>query len=154
MSSNPSPCRWQSSLTTTATSAFFVLYSLVKSATATIDRSPVLRVAPLGHEDHLAVVINEADAGERLVSGASAHRHHLEIALVDCIFREPLMKGDHQRLVFRANRTDGDSLTRFRRPIRNVLQRIRTKRGPREIVVFYLGPMERDPRVERHGARG
>ena len=66
----------------------------------------VLRVARLGHQRHVAVVVDEADAREPLVGDALPQLHHVEVAEVHGPLGQGLVELHHQRLVLGPNRDE------------------------------------------------
>ena len=82
-SSVPSPRRWNASRTTRANSASSYRAARLSRPTARISWSPVSGSLELGHQGHLAVVVDEADPRQPLVGDALAQLHGLEVAQVD-----------------------------------------------------------------------
>ena len=70
-----------------------------------------------GDQGHLAVVVNEADARQPLVRDTLREAERVEVAKIDALLRQPFVKFHHQRLVFRANRTERhtQAVARFHR---------------------------------------
>ena len=75
---------------------------------AMISCSPVSRVLVVGHQRHLAVVVDEADPGQPLVGDAPAQLQGLEVAQVDGVLGQLLVEPHHQRLVLGPDRADRD----------------------------------------------
>ena len=71
-------------------------------------------IVALGHESHLAVIVDEAHTREALVLGALLQFHPVEVAHVHAAFGERVMKIHQRGFVFRADGPDGDLGCRHR----------------------------------------
>ena len=111
-SSVPSPWPWKWSLIRRANSASLVPRILLRRPTPRISCSPVAGVLALGHQRHLAVVVDEADPGQPLVGDAGAELHGVEVAQRDAAFGEGAVELDQQRLVLGADRPDAGAWCR------------------------------------------
>ncbi len=109
----------------------------------------------LRHQRHLAIVVDEADAGQALVRGALGQLQRLEVAQVHRALAELLVELDHQRLVLGTDGADGDPLAVLHRPSGHV-------HGPgrdgwpsaeaRSSATLWL--VHHHPRIEREQALG
>src|SRR5690606_28301777 len=82
------------------------------------------RIAMLGDERHLPVVVDEADAGQALVRRPLVELQIAEVARVDRLVGERLVEADHERLILGPDGTDRQLLAARRRPAADVLRRV------------------------------
>jgi hypothetical protein len=75
-----------------------------------------LRIIALSNDRHFAVVITMANARQPFVGCPSIEAHGVKVAQVNSAARKRFMEFDHQRFVFRPNRTDSDLSSVFHRP--------------------------------------
>src|ERR1700720_1939030 len=100
------------------------------------------RVEILGQQPDFAVVIEKTDPDQPLVCGSDAQLHVLEISQVDALIGEALVKFDHQRLIFCANRADVHLLTILHYPRGYILHWVWPDCGPWQLVIRHLSAMQ------------
>ena len=92
-------------------------------------------VALFGHQRHLAVVVDEADARQPLVRDALAETDEVQVAQIHAPLRQGLVELHHQRLVLGADGADGDLGAVLERPRSDVLRRVGADRERRQLVL-------------------
>ena len=94
-----------------------------------------LGVLVIGHQGHLAVVIDEADPGQPLVSDPGRVLHGMEVAERHASLGEGTVELDQERLIFGTDRPEDDLGAILGGPGSDVLRGVRAgwpvEEGPR-----------------------
>lgn len=114
------------------------------------EQVPGFRVGifPLRDQRHLAIIIDKADPGQTLVGDPLAELQRLKETEIDALVREGLVEPDHQRLVFRPDRTDRHRGAVFQGRSADVLGRVGADGQLREIFFANFFPMNDDAGIE------
>ena len=107
-SSVPSPRPWKRSLTTSGEFGFAGAPDLAQTTDPENLVVAGLGVLVIGHQGHLAVIVDEADSRQPLVSHPRGVLHGVEVAKRDAPFREGSVELDQERLILGADRPQND----------------------------------------------
>jgi len=103
----------------------------------------------IGHQRHLAVVIDEADPSQSLVSNAGREFHGMEVAKRYAALGEGAVKVDEQWLIFGANWPESDLGSILVCPGSDVLRGVRADGQSRKVRNPDIETVNDDPGIQR-----
>ena len=108
----------------------------------------------IGDKSDLAIVVVETNARQSIMGDALFELQRAEIPKMDAFLGKRLVERYHQRLVFRADRANGDRRSIAKLPRRYVLGRIRANCERRQVAFRSIVIVQNHARIERdHHAR-
>ena len=110
-------------------------------------------IAPLRHQGHFPIVVNEANPRKALVANPLAQFQGVEIAQINRLFRQTLVETHQRRFILRANGANIDRCAVAQGPGGRVLNRIRADGRPGQRCRIH-GRVQHHPRIQGNQRTG